>query len=262
METGGKSNYFNPPAEEQEKILAPDLAKEKIDDSIKSLSEILAAPREKLVPFSGAAEVFAKEEPEAAVEEENSDLAGLSEMWREYLDPAADKNEKNRIFQKISALREEIAFEAGAAEVIFGFDGDISLVYSDGRQEKIFDNPGAPVISPPEAAEAEIFSGGSAAVETASEKKEFHPEDFNVPGQFSNGEAAKFFAKDSGYLDLSQVASLSAEVLQALRPRTGMTNLLGLDPEKIDGEARKILKSFAGQVLLQDDIRRLVDREI
>jgi hypothetical protein len=223
--------------------------------AIADLKAVLNRPADKLVSFGGGNET---EEILPSIEPRISDLPDLSSRWRRYLDPAASLGEKRKIFREIDAERKEIISATGAVNVIFSDDGGISLIHADGRQEKIFDNFGSPVIGAG-AAGAENFLSVPEVIGEAKKEKEFRPEDFNIPGAFVDAGAAAVFAKDSGYLDLSRVASLSAEVLRALRPRTGIISLLGLEPENVDNEAREILKSFAGRVLLKDGLKRIID---
>jgi len=263
MERGGSFNYFNPAVKAergQEDILPPDLARKETDNSINNLDKVLVGGLgDKIVPFSGKVAVIKKEEPESQAETESFGLAELSEMWRKYLNLKIDKKEKDQIFQKINKARPEIIRETGAKEVFFGFDGDISLIYADGRTEKIFNNPGLPVISGTEADQREILSNNFEVIGGEMKEKKFQAEDFNISEPLVDVEAARFFAKNSDYLNLSAVPFCSKEVLRALRPKAGMINFLGLESGKIDNEMREILKSFAGKILLKDDLRRRID---
>ncbi|HTX86885.1 MAG TPA: hypothetical protein VMC41_02375 [Candidatus Nanoarchaeia archaeon] len=229
------------------------------EEKIPDLDEVLYQPEDKLVRFGGGTARPAIIQKENADKEKEINLSDLSEKVRRFLNFRGQSREKDELFAEIKKAQLDIARQTGAKKVIYGFDGDIIIIRADDSQEKIFDNSAEPLISAATGEEAEIFSNGSEIAGTEKKEKEFRAEDYNVPGDFADAEAAAALAKKPGYLDLSQVTSISAEALRALRPKIGMINLLALESESVDKEARKVLKSFVGTVLLQDQIRRRVD---
>ncbi|HTW96388.1 MAG TPA: hypothetical protein VMD74_01865 [Candidatus Methylomirabilis sp.] len=237
---------------EQEFLPAP-------EEKILGLQEVLGQPAERLVRFGGGAERADKAAKEN-IKEGEIDLSDLSEKVRRFLNFRGQSREKDELFAEIKKAQLDIARQTGAKKVIYGFDGDIIIIRADDSQEKIFDNSAEPLISAASGEEAEIFSNGSEIAGTEKKEKEFRAEDYNVPGEFADAEAAASLAKKSGYLDLSQVTSISAEALRALESKPGMINLLGLELAGVDQKRKKILKSFTSEVLLKDNIKRLIDQ--
>jgi hypothetical protein len=229
------------------------------DEEIGDLTNILNAPADKIIPFNlGRIKNSSENNETGAVMEKT--LAELSEKYRQYLSLPFNK-EKGFAFLKIQQEKELIKKIFGAKDVIFGLDGDIFKVDALGRQEKIYDNTGLPV----ENANVESATNKTSVLsdEELKEKepailpageKSFFLEDFNINEPFTNVEAARFLAKQDGYLNLNQVPSFSPEVLSALQERNGITGLVGLQAENVDEAAAAILKKFKSTTHFNDRV--------
>jgi hypothetical protein len=112
------------------------------------LPEVPRKPEEKPVVFGSEPmkiNLSVNKDETGAISKETLNV--MSEKWRQYLS-LPFKREKGLKFLEIEKEKEVIKKVFGAKEVILDLNGDISIVHSDGRQEKIFVNPGAPVKSP------------------------------------------------------------------------------------------------------------------
>jgi|GEM_PF-5856272 hypothetical protein len=228
-------------------------------EEIGSLETVLKIPAEKVVPFGGKRIENSFENNETGAITEKT-LEELSEKYRQYLSLPFNDRKKGFTFLEIQQEKELFKKIFGAKDVVFGLDGDIFKVDALGRQEKIYDNPGQPVENARPESEPDKISAildnelKEHPSSLLTEQKNFFAEDFNKNEPFTNVEAARYFAKQKGYLDLNQVPYFSPEVLSILQEREGIISLVGLQEKNINEATAAVLKNFKSMTYFNDDV--------